>query len=107
MVAFRKYQCHNVGTLLPTLGSIGLGLGEVGEVGEVVTGPERSGHGQPPHWAPAGKCPGQDCGARGGILVQDQIIIWCSHCPVSTVSRIYISWAMIERGCDNNWCIVI
>ena len=44
MVAVRKYQCHNVGTLLPTLGSIGLG-----EVGEVVTGPERSGHGQQPH----------------------------------------------------------
>ena len=49
MVAFRKYQCYNVGTLLPTLGSIG--LGEVGEVGEVVTGPERSGHGQQPHQA--------------------------------------------------------
>ena len=90
-------------SLLPTLG-----IGQ-GEVGEVVTGPERSGHGQqqPPHRAPAGKCPGQDCGARGGILVQDQIIIWCSDCPVSTVSSIRISWAMIERGCDNNWCIVI
>ena len=41
VVAFRKYQCHNVGTLLPTHGSIGLaglGLGEGGNgTGEIRT----------------------------------------------------------------------
>ena len=79
MVAFRKYQCYNVRTLLPTLGSIGQG-----EVGEVVTGPERSGHGQQQHWAAAGKCPGQDCGARGGILVAAS-----DHHLVLTLPSIY------------------
>ena len=90
VVAFRKYRCHNVGTLLPTHGSIGLGEG--------VTGPERSGHGQPPHWAPGSR--GEMSRTRlwrpwrhsGG---SHQIIIWCSHCPVSGIC---ISWGMIERG---------
>ena len=90
VVAFRKYRCHNVGTLLLTHGSIGLGEG--------VTGPERSGHGQPPHWAPGSR--GEMSRTRlwrpwrhsGG---SHQIIIWCSHCPVSGIC---ISWGMIERG---------